>query len=73
MAIINGGDEKFTPNEAAKEILMDRATGASYWRESHIFDMEKITPGEAAKIDAALEKQYDRLQKFFGRSGYSMG
>ncbi len=73
MAIRDDEGKRLTPTEAAKEILISNAGNASYWSEQHAIDVEKLTPTESRKIDEAIDKQWRRLQKFFGYSGWKLG
>jgi hypothetical protein len=62
-----------TPTQAAKLILLDNASKAGYWEEQFQIDVDKLTPREKRQIETQLEKQFDRLQKFLGFRGATLG
>ena len=73
MIIDSANGDRLTPTEAAKIILLDAGSTAAYFAERDIVDMERVTEAEQKRIWQALEKQYERMQKFFGHSGWSLG
>lgn len=71
--MIKGSDgERLTPTQAAKEIIMDAASHASYWPEGFMVDNDALTDGERKRINDALDKQWQRLQRLLGYEGWKL-
>ena len=58
--------ERCTSNEFAKEVVAMFATGP-YWSERFENEYEAMTPRERKLVDAAVEKQMERVRKFLGQ------
>ena len=58
-------DKKLTPNQMAKELLMDKMEQAlEFWEESSMVDVSEMTNKERYDISAQLKKRY------YGVAGY---
>jgi len=64
--------EGLTPTQAAKRILLDAASSASQWPQGYAIDTELLTDAERKRIDAALLKQWERVQRLLGYEGWSL-
>lgn len=58
---------KMTANVYAKVLVLAHGERAFYWREQDV-DAWSVTDREGRLIDAAVEKQYTRVEKFLGVS-----
>lgn len=60
-------DKKLTPTKLAKALIADKGIIAlDYWTEDTQLEIDDITAKEQAAIQAALNRQYERLITFFG-------
>lgn len=69
MTIRNYKGEKLTPNQYAKEVLVDFAQRATeFWGEMGTAQEEiaAMTPRELEQVEAAIEKQAQRVYKLLG-------
>ncbi len=71
--IVDDDGNRMTPTEAAKIILIRNAQDAGYWGEQSDVDWKRLTDSEKRRINEALEKQFNRLQKLFGQQGWELG
>lgn len=71
--IVDDDGKRLTPTDAAKLILISNAQNAGYWDEQVTVPYEKMTTSERRRVNEALRKQFDRLQKLFGHSGWELG
>ncbi len=70
--IVDDDGKRVTPTEAAKLILISNAQNATYWDEQMAVQYEKMTASERRRVNEALEKQFNRLQKMFGHQGWEL-
>lgn len=70
MSLLDHEGHTMTPTEAARMILISQAQGARLWEEQDHFQPEKLTDADRRLLNEALERQFIRLQKFFGHSGW---
>lgn len=67
--MIRKGHKILTPNQAAKQFLLERGTMPYYYgavEEASAFFFEEFTDRELAEFHKALDKQVLRLEKFLG-------
>lgn len=57
-------NEKTTPNQLAKNLVMDMGENASYLDSASLLEYEKLTEREIELILEAVEKQTERVRKF---------
>ena len=59
-------DKKTTANKLAKELVWERGSNAEYWGEATGIEVDEFTAKEIAAVDAAVEKQIERVRRFLG-------
>jgi hypothetical protein len=71
MAIKNYNGEKRTPNQFAKEVIVDFAERATeFWGETMLAEnVDSMTPRELEQVEAAIEKQAQRVYRLLGGYG----
>jgi|TARA_R110000787_G_scaffold227214_1_gene334986 hypothetical protein len=59
--------DKLTPNQMAKELLLDKMEQAlEFWEESSMVEVSEMTDKERYAISAQLKKRYKGIATYLG-------